>query len=106
MFAEVYDSVLTKYGCAESYCHGWAGPDYRARRDAMYADLIDKPASRSCTGGFLRVVPGSPEESLLYLKVSMDVPPCGTRMPFGATHPLPAADIDLIRTWIQGGALP
>jgi hypothetical protein len=73
----------------------------------MYADLIDKPWSKACSGpSFVLVKPGSPEESFFYLKVSMDAPPCGERMPWGAANPLPAEEIDLIRAWIAGGALP
>jgi hypothetical protein len=89
-----------KHGCTSGYCHYWQPG---AGADAEYADLIDATPSETC-GGLKRVVPGAPEESLLFLKVSMETPPCGTRMPRGGAA-LPAAEIDLVRAWIAGGAL-
>lgn len=52
-----------------------------------------------------RVVPGDSANSYLYQKVSMDSPPeGGARMPFGGP-PLSQSQIDLIKSWIDQGAL-
>jgi hypothetical protein len=48
------------------------------------------------------VVPGNPDMSLLYRKLT-DMPPCGSRMP--PTGALTAAEIGRFRTWIANGAL-
>jgi hypothetical protein len=55
------------------------------------------------------VVPGKPMESLLYLKLQTPPPPnCGMRMPLpvenAAPRPAPAAEIEVIRSWIAAGA--
>ncbi len=50
------------------------------------------------------VVPGDPASSLLFLKISSDTPPVGERMPRSAP-PLSPLEIDLIRDWIDQGAL-
>jgi hypothetical protein len=67
-----------------------------------YAHLVGASAHQGCDGMTL-VVPGDPGQSLLYLKVSTDTPPCGKRMP-AVGAPLDPAQVDLIRAWIEGGA--
>jgi hypothetical protein len=53
-----------------------------------------------------RVLPGNPDSSFLYLKVSMKTPPGGgQRMPLNAAA-LAADKIELIRSWIAAGAKP
>lgn len=52
--------------------------------------------------GRLRISPGAPEASVLYLKLT-PTPPSGARMPLGGS--LDAASIQTIRDWIQQGAL-
>ena len=49
------------------------------------------------------VVPGHPEQSLFYTKLTA-TPPCGARMPFGGGA-LPDAQIEMVRSWIAAGAL-
>ena len=55
--------------------------------------------------GFLRVDPGNPDNSFLLIK--LEGPPLGegSRMPLTGT-PLTPAEIDVIRAWIEDGALP
>ena len=50
----------------------------------------------------LRVVPGDPEASYLFEKISSDHPAVGMRMPPG--QPLPADIIQAVRRWILDGA--
>jgi hypothetical protein len=106
-FTEVYDKVLSPYGCAESYCHYLtSGPTALGPVHNAYLHLVDVVSTEQGCGGMTLVAPGDPEQSLLYLKVSMDQPPCGNRMPnLGAQgKPLDPALVDLIRTWIAAGA--
>jgi len=59
-----------------------------------------------------RVVPGDPDHSLLYVKVTEDahqamVNNCGLPMPNPTSgKTLTTTEIDTIYAWIKGGALP
>ncbi|MEK6643945.1 MAG: hypothetical protein AABZ08_08550 [Planctomycetota bacterium] len=64
--------------------------------------LVNMPSDQDST--LTRVVPGNSAQSLLYLKISSDNPPVGIRMPF-LRSPLSQSDINLIRDWIDQGAL-
>lgn len=79
--------------CATSSCHServeTAGVDL-SDADRAYADLIARRF----------VVPGDPASALLPLLEGDE----RGRMPPDA--PLPAADIDLVRAWIEAGAAP
>jgi hypothetical protein len=48
-------------------------------------------------------MPGNPDQSYLYKKITGAPDIVGSRMPL-AGGPLSAADIDLVRQWIQAGA--
>ncbi len=65
-----------------------------------YGDLVDIESNGYAPMN--RVVPGSPENSVLYLKVIGDQQ-VGQRMPQGGP-PLPDESIALIRFWIEQGA--
>jgi hypothetical protein len=57
----------------------------------------------------VRVAPGQPDESLVYLKVAAKLEgkpaPCGDGMPAGVDRPaLTADEVDAIRAWIEDGA--
>lgn len=81
-------------------CHGDngnAGLDLRP--GLSYTNLVLFPASES---SLMRVDPGRPMQSWLYLKLTgrQDV---GSEMPPGS--PLDADTTELVRTWIEEGAL-
>lgn len=102
-FAEVYTTVLAPRSCTSPYCHASFGGGALEDQHATYVGLIGGVAEGEGCGGAKLVVPGDAEHSMLFLKVSMAEPPCGERMPF-STMPLAAAEIELIRAWIDGGA--
>jgi hypothetical protein len=86
-------------------CHT-LGSDLDLSPGVAWGNLIGKaaPATESC-GGTL-VVPGDPNGSYLYEKLSNDHPCSGLRMPrteFGSGS-LPECLIALIRQWILTGA--
>lgn len=90
--------------CALSGCH-----DSATRRAGLdlsegnaYVNLVNVNSSQDAR--WKRVVPGSPQESLLYLKVSQDSPPVGGRMPPPPRSALTADQQDKIRDWILQGA--
>ena len=76
-----------------------------ATRELAYASLVDQasnPRNMNCAPlGLKRVVPGKPDESLLYLKLDINAP-CGQQMPPGGT---PTQELrDEVRDWIANGA--
>ncbi|MEO6096061.1 MAG: hypothetical protein ABIW76_10340 [Fibrobacteria bacterium] len=50
----------------------------------------------------MRVLPGVPDSSYLFLKIFKATPPYGVRMPAEAAAPLSDEDIQTIKTWITG----
>ncbi len=100
-FDEVYKATM-KNQCDP--CHtaiDSGGLDLQSA-DVAFGELVgQKSQTEDCEGRDL-VVPGNPEESLLYQKVA-EVNLCGPAMPM--TEPLTAEEIALIRDWIAGGAL-
>jgi hypothetical protein len=72
-----------------------------------WADLVGHaaPVSEAC-GGTL-VVPGNPDGSYLYQKLSQSPPCSGLQMPRGdfGSDPLPDCLVTMVRDWIAAGAL-
>jgi len=81
-------------------CHGAGGNGGLDLRASATPGSLVNVAAAGYTG--LRVAPGDPAASVLYLKVEGD-PSTGPRMPFGGAA-LSAADRALIRDWIAQGA--
>ncbi len=79
-------------------CHGPYG-GLSLEEGQAEANLINVPAT--CDPAFMRVLPGFPQQSMLYLKITDDPAKCGSRMP-ASGDPLPQDEIDLIRRWIEG----
>jgi len=63
---------------------------------------INQPSVQ--VSAFTLIVPGDATLSLIYLKVSSNTPPVGTRMPLAAP-PMSDTEIQLLRDWIDQGAL-
>lgn len=86
-------------------CHGAKKAKAKLNLDAAVAlkGLVDVPSEQ--VPGTVRVKPGDPEQSYLWLKLDHRAKE-GDGMPkgmFGAKK-LPQADLDLIKAWIEGGA--
>jgi hypothetical protein len=111
-FAPTYHAVYCEVlapNCALAFCHGGSGDYLQLGTEGMgYGSLVDAPAQGPLCGptGLKRVTPGSPYDSLMFLKVTD--PPCGARMPFGYGYvpPLPRDQVNQIGQWIACGALP
>ncbi len=107
-YEAVYGEILSPT-CALPFCHGGSG-DYLQLATAQvgYESLVGAPAGGPMCGptGLLRVAPGHPERSLLFLKITD--PPCGSRMPleYGYSGMLTDPQINQIGQWIACGALP
>jgi hypothetical protein len=120
-FTEVYAKVI-RPSCTNDFCHyNGVGIRYSAldlsSQVIAYWSLVDQPcAGPSCSEMGTRVLPGQPNDSILYLKVSQTMPPCGIQMPAdtatlentGATvfsgTPLTQDQQTLIYDWIAEGA--
>lgn len=87
-----------------SPCHAGAGAPQGLRLDAAssYSSLVGVPSSE--VPGLLRVEPGDPANSYLVQKLEGNAS-VGVRMPSGQPA-LPEATIQVIRQWIQDGAMP
>jgi len=77
-------------------CHSGATPPRNLHLDS-YAGVL----AGGLTG--TEVVSCQAEGSLIYLKVSLDNPPVGARMPLGGPY-LATSQIEIIRRWIDIGA--
>jgi hypothetical protein len=106
-FDVIYNDVLEDRGCTESVCHGksvsWTP---LSDIDTAHQNLLGDASLPGC-GLTQLVVPGDPESSLLYMRVSPDLDPeaaCGAKMPQGSSG-LDATKAQMIYDWILAGAL-
>lgn len=92
--------------CQVSTCHG-AGTAgvVMTNKDAAWESLVNVPSAPDRPCAMLnkqRVVPGNPDESLLYIKLDVNAP-CGQQMPIGGQ--LSQKSRDRIKAWIEMGAM-
>lgn len=106
-FTEVYEKVVAPV-CRP--CHATdigvsQGLLDMSTQSTAYANLVSVPAAgERCAGLGTRVVPGEPDSSIMYLKISTDDPsPCGEKMPYRRPS-LTQDQADLIEHWIEAGA--
>jgi hypothetical protein len=105
-YSAIWDEILSPT-CALPFCHGGSG-DYLqlSSKEIGYSSLVGARAAGPDCGatGLLRVDPGDPDASLLYLKVTS--PPCGSKMPieYGAPEYLDSRQTTQIHDWIVAGA--
>lgn len=93
--------------CATSFCHAGSGPQQGLSLEASksYGNIVNVPSPEALSA--MRVKPFDPENSYLYRKIAgeqADLGGSGSRMPSGKPA-LSAEQIELIRTWINQGAL-
>ncbi len=100
--SEIQSRVFNN-SCAFSGCHGGAAPaaGQNLSPGRSFANLVNVPSSQNSS--FIRVIPGDADNSLLVRKLE-GTAPFGSRMPLGRA-PLGSSDIQLIRDWIDAGAL-
>jgi hypothetical protein len=120
-FTAVYAQIIAPT-CSSDFCHyNGVGIRYSAldmsSQVSAYWSLVGQPCmGPACSEMGTRVIPGHPEASILYLKVSEPMPPCGSQMPadpvaltaMGTSvfsgSALPADQLQLIQSWILEGA--
>ena len=94
--------------CALSGCHAGTNPQQGMNLSVgqTFANVVNVQAMELSTMN--RVTTDEPDNSYLVHKVQgthLNVGGSGNRMPLGRS-PLTQMDIDLIRAWIEAGALP
>ena len=109
-FSEI-SGLLIERGCAESNCHQGAEAKAGLNLEAEFAfdALVNQPCSMpgAVELGLNLVTPGEPDDSFLYVKVTLeeDHSLLGRPMPITGKG-LSVEDTELIRRWIEAGALP
>ena len=85
-------------------CHGGNRPPagLSLQAGSSFATLVNVRSSQDAP--LTRVIPGNANDSLLIHKLEDANPPVGVRMPRGGA-PLAQSTIDMIRAWIDAGAL-
>jgi len=104
-FSYVYDEVFKKFGCTASLCHGAKAKEmaFLADKAKAYGLLVNK-ASQVKDCKFLPIVlPGKPENSVLYTKIKPWMKACGEKMPVG-TDGVTDAAAKIVYDWIKKGA--
>lgn len=95
--------------CAFGSCHSAAkhAGELVLESGKSYQNLLNTPALHPGAGGWERVVPGKPDDSFLYVKVTQPQPGQGKLMPVGVSEPLdPDCAIAALKAWIAAGAKP
>jgi hypothetical protein len=108
-FTEVYETVIVGQGCTAGYCHGGMAGGLELTDEATsYANLVEVDATTAACGLMQRVVPGAPEQSILWMRVRPAAEDmgmgCAPKMPQGSMG-LADAEALLVKEWIAGGAL-
>jgi hypothetical protein len=95
--------ILTA-NCGFAGCHGGGSPEQGMdlSEGRAYASIVNVASNE--VPDRMRVVPGDSANSYLYQKITLDEPAVGSRMPLIGS--LSTENIELIRRWIDGGALP
>lgn len=99
---EGYAGVVAIADASCLACHSAAAAQGQLDLETnLHAATVEVPSGNA---GFVLVVPGSPDESLLYLKVANQPPSgTGTEMPPGSGG-LPEDQLAIVRGWIEDGA--
>lgn len=95
---------IFKENCEE--CHKPSGQAWTSTKLSLetatgWDSLVNIQSKEMAPDIMMRVRPGLPDSSYLYLKVTKAFPPVGARMPLGKAA-LTADQLEAIRTWISG----
>jgi hypothetical protein len=111
-FTQIYAAIFPLGTHAQcNYCHDRPANEIsngmldmgHTQADVYTAVVGTSSMSAKCGPTNKLVVPGDSSTSLLFLKLQ-DAPPCGDRMPQGAS-PLTAESLEMVRSWIDAGAM-
>ncbi len=88
--------------CVNPGCHPGGGAPFSLQASVSYANLVNVAATNAPCAGVLRVKSNDAANSALYRRIEGT---CGSLMPLDGSGALPQAQRDLIRDWINQGAL-
>jgi len=98
-----YTEISTQIFDVSCSCHLSAGgTPVVLKSDQAYLNIVGQPSSQN--SNFLRVNPGNPDDSYLYMKITGDERITGLRMPRNGPPYLSDEQIEAIREWIADGA--
>ncbi len=95
--------------CAFGSCHSAAKKAGQLVLESgkSYAELVGVAALHPGASGWVRVLPGKPEDSFLFVKVTQPQSGQGKLMPMGVSEPLDAdCAVAALKAWIAAGAPP
>lgn len=86
--------------CVNAGCHPGGSAPFPLQAGVSYGRLVNVVATEAPCAGIMRVKPSDADNSAVYRRLQGT---CGNQMPLGLT-PLPQAERDLVRDWINQGA--
>ncbi|MEO8166996.1 MAG: hypothetical protein ABI623_02025 [bacterium] len=86
--------------CVNAGCHPGGSAPFPLQAGVSYGRLVNIVATEAPCAGIMRVKPSDAANSALYRRIEGT---CGNQMPLGMT-PLPQAERNIIRDWINQGA--
>lgn len=108
-FALIQKAIFENHGCTSGGCHSGSFPagGLDLSPDVAWENLVDQPSVTP--PGFVRVVPGQKDESLLWLNLAAATLPGQWQaplraMPQGGLPPLSLDELEAVRLWIERGA--
>ncbi len=114
-FTEINDQILQPTCAAFSTCHSTDGASVANHLDLSkfpYQALVNAPAvnMQAMSEGKVRVKPGDPDNSLMWIKLNLPLDASATdgyggSMPSSDSPHLPDAQLQGIKKWILAGAL-
>jgi len=101
-FGSIQENIFST-NCALSGCHKGSSPPHGLNLEEgnAFNNIVNVPSKE--VPSLLRIKPGQPDESYLYMKITGAAGIIGSRMPFGKP-PLQDEQIEAIRQWIADGA--
>jgi hypothetical protein len=105
-FTLVQKQIFGAKGCRVAACHGaGASGGLDLRYGAAHFSLVGQPATAPGAAAKMLVVPGDPEASFLWQKLTGRLATDeGVRMPAAGAPALDALELELVRSWIVAGA--
>lgn len=105
----VLQNVILNQQCASSGCHNSTSRSggLDLSQNVAFENLINGSPTNSFArnDGLLRIKPGKPDSSFLFLKVDDKLKGgYGERMPLGSSKPMPSNYREFVRQWIAAGA--
>lgn len=106
---QAIQTQIFNQSCVTGGCHNLAGANNLTLVEGLaYRQIVGVTPTNDAArqAGLLRVTPGNPGKSLLFIKISQDPPPAGmgSHMPLSGPS-LSPTQIEMVRQWIAAGAL-